>query len=272
MFTPLETTRTSITSSQEKLIEYQNITVNHNGCVVLNNINLSISLGENIAILGPNGAGKSFFIKTITREKYPTRAQNSYIRILGKEIWNIFDLRSQLGIVSSDITKIHTIDISARETILSGFFNSTDVWSYHITREMEKKTREIIEQLEITHLSSRKMDQLSSGEVQRILIGRALVHNPRALVLDEPCASLDFRVAHELRDKLSKITNMGTSIVMVTHNLTDIIPEITRVILLKNGAVFGDGAKEKMLTPESLQRLYGIPLKVIKSEGYYHIL
>ena len=265
---------TVFSSSQQKLIEYRNITVSQNNRVVLNGINLSVNLGENVAILGPNGAGKSFLIKTITRENYPhSGAPNSYVRILGKENWNIFELRSLLGIVSSDMVTTYTRDFSGWQTILSGFFSSVGIWSNHkVTLAMERKTREVMEQLEISHLAERKMNEISTGEVRRILIGRALVHDPKALVLDEPSASLDFRAARELREILRKIANTGTSIIMVTHNLTDIIPEITRVILLKDGNVFEDGTKEEVLTSESLHRLFGIPLKVIKRDGYYHVL
>jgi len=264
---------TAFSGNKQQLIEYRNVTVRQNNRLVLNGINLSINLGEYVAILGPNGAGKSFLIKTITRENYPhAGVPNSYVRILGKETWNIFELRSLLGIVSSDMVTTYSRDFSGWQTILSGFFSSTGIWSYHkVTPAMERKTREVMEQLEISHLVERKMNELSTGEARRILIGRALVHDPKALVLDEPSASLDFRAAHELREILRKIANTGTSIIMVTHNLSDIIPEITRVILLKNGTVFDDGSKEKVLTSESLHCLFGIPLKVIKRDGYYHI-
>jgi len=260
-------------SSKQKLIEYRNITVSQNNRIILNGINLSIDLGEYVAILGANGAGKSFLIKTITREKYPhSGIPNSYIRILGKEDWNIFELRSLLGIVSSDMVATHSRDSSGQQTILSGFFSSIGIWSYHkVTPAMERKTQEIMEQLEISHLAKRKMNEISTGEARRILIGRALVHDPKALILDEPSASLDFRAARELREILRKIANTGTSIIMVTHNLSDIIPEITRVILLKDGTVFKDGTKKEVLTSESLYSLFGIPLKVTKKDGYYHI-
>ena len=260
-------------SSQQKLIEYHNIFVSQNNRMVLNGISLSIDLGEHVAILGPNGAGKSFLIKTITREKYPHfGTPDSYVRILGKENWNIFELRSLLGIVSSDMVATHSRSFSGQQTILSGFFSSTGIWSYHkVTPVMEQKTREVIGQLEISHLAERKMNEISTGEARRILIGRALVHNPKALVLDEPSASLDFRATRELREILRKIANTGISIIMVTHNLSDIVPEMNRVILLKDGIVFEDGTKDEVLTSESLHRLFDIPLEVVKRDGYYYI-
>jgi iron complex transport system ATP-binding protein len=136
---------------------------------------------------------------------------------------------------------------------------------------MERKAGEIMELLEISHLAERKMNEISTGEARRVLIGRALVHNPQALVLDEPASSMDFHAAHKLRDMLSKIAGAGTSLIMVTHNTLDIIPEIERVILLKNGRVFDDGAKEKMLTSKTLSRLFDTPLEVVKRDGYYYL-
>lgn len=267
-----ETESDGLSGSLPVLIEYQDVTVSQNNRVVLDGITLSINLGEHVAILGPNGAGKSFLIKTITRECYPhSGIPGSYLRILGEEYWNVFELRTLLGIVPSDLVEFCRRGFTGRQIVLSGFFSSIGIWPHHnVTPEMERKVREVMELLEIRHLAERNMNEISTGEARRILIGRALVHDPNALVLDEPSSSLDLHAAHELRKILRKIASAGTSIVMVTHNLTDIIPEITRVILLKAGSVFEDGSKEKVLTSESLSRLYGTPLEVMKRDGYYY--
>lgn len=258
---------------QTSLIEYRNVVVSKNDRVVLNGITLAIDCGEHVAILGPNGAGKSFLIRTITRECYPhAGVPDSYLRILGKEEWNVFELRNLLGIVNDDLLALCTGNFTCRETILSGFFSSIGIWPYHHpTPSMERKAGEIMELLEISHLAERKMNEISTGEARRILIGRALVHDPQALVLDEPASSLDFHAAHKLRNMLSKIASTGTSLIMVTHNTLDIIPEIERVILLKDGRVFKDGTKEKMLTSKTLSHLFDTPLEVLKRDGYYYL-
>jgi iron complex transport system ATP-binding protein len=258
---------------QASLIEYRNVIVSKNDRLVLKGITLAIDCGEHVAILGPNGAGKSFLIRTITRECYPHAAvPDSYLRILGKEEWNVFELRNLLGIVNDDLFALCARNFTCREIILSGFFSSIGIWPYHHVRpSMERKTGEIMELLEISHLAERKMNEISTGEARRVLIGRALVHNPQALVLDEPASSLDFHAAHKLRNMLSKIAGAGTSLIMVTHNTLDIIPEIERVILLKDGRVFNDGAKEKMLTSKTLSQLFGTPLEVVKRDGYYYL-
>jgi iron complex transport system ATP-binding protein len=224
----------------------------------LDSLTFSIAEGEHVAILGPNGCGKSTLIKTVTRECYPV--QGSALRILGQDRWNVFDLRVLLGIVSNDLAQTCTRDITGREAVLSGFFSSVGLQPYHIvTPEMEAKADAVLELLEAPHLAGRWMDELSSGEARRILIGRALVHDPKALVLDEPTTSLDMRATWEVHEILRKLARSGISIIMVTHHLPDLIPEIGRAILLKQGRVFYDGRRTEALSPSMLAALFEMP-------------
>jgi len=255
------------------LIEFQDVTVYRGEKIALDGITLSIQAGEHVAILGPNGCGKSTLIKTITRECYPRYPGNGAgLRIFGQECWNVFDLRSHLGIVSNDLMQSCARDISGREAVLSGFFSSIGIWPNHdVTAAMEAKTDEILALLEISHLASRDVNEMSSGEARRILIGRALAHDPKALVLDEPTASLDLHAMHELRAILRKLARAGTSIIVVTHHLPDIIPEIGRVILIKKGRVLRDGAKQDLLTSGLLSELFETPVELVERDGLYQI-
>jgi iron complex transport system ATP-binding protein len=240
--------------------------------VALESLTLSIHDGEHVAILGPNGSGKSSLIKAISRECYPLQRPGSSLQILGQDRWNIFELRSLLGIVSNDLMQACTRDYSVEEVILSGFFSSIGTWPNHeVTDAMRHKTRDVMSLLEISHLSGRNVDELSSGEARRVLIGRALVHAPKALLLDEPTNSLDLHAAHELHDTLRKLAQSGTTVVLVTHHLPDIIPEIERVVLIQDGKILEDGAKERVLTAAGLSRLFGTAVEVVMSRGYYHV-
>jgi iron complex transport system ATP-binding protein len=251
------------------LIEFRNVTLARKERVALDDLSLKIDEGEHVAILGPNGSGKSSLIKTITRELYPL--QGSSVKILGRERWNIFELRPQLGIVSNDWMLACSRDYTGRETILSGFFSSVGIWPHHlVTAEMETKASEILDTLEISHLSDRFLSEMSSGEARRFLIGRALVHSPSAIIFDEPTNSLDFRSTHEVREILRKLA-ASSSIILVTHNLFDLIPEIERVILIRNGKVFLDGPKHDVLTSANLTELFGIPVELVVRDGYFHI-
>ena len=255
------------------LIEFHDVTVFRGEKTALDGITLSIQAGEHVAILGPNGCGKSTLIKTITRECYPRYSGNGAgLRIFGQECWNVFDLRALLGIVSNDLMQSCARDISGREAILSGFFSSIGIWpNHHVTPAMEAKTDAILSLLEISHLADRDVNEMSSGEARRILIGRALAHDPKALVLDEPTASLDLHAMHELRAILRKLAKSGTSIIVVTHHLPDIIPEVGRVILIKKGRVLRDGAKQDVLTSGLLSELFETPVELVERDGLYQI-
>jgi iron complex transport system ATP-binding protein len=253
------------------LIEYRNVTVYRNQRLVLDRLTFSIALGEHVAILGPNGCGKSSLIKTITRELYPVPdLPDSWLRIMGRETWNIFELRPLLGIVSQDWAQLCTCAFPASEIVLSGFFGSVGIWpNHHVTSAMEAKAREVMELLEITALADRPTGELSTGEARRVLIARALVHSPRALMLDEPTNSLDLHATRELREILRRIASQGTGIILVTHHLPDILPEIERVVLLRSGKVFGDGFKSELLSSRNLSEFFGSEISVARHDGYY---
>jgi len=254
------------------LIELQRVSVMRGDKIVLHEISLRIGVGEHVAILGPNGCGKSTLIKTITRECYPLVRQGSRMAIFGKERWNIFDLRPLLGVVSNDWMTLCTREITGREAVLSGFFGSVGVQPYHrITPEIERKTAEILALLEIPYLTDRAVTEMSSGEARRMLLARALVHDPRALVLDEPSNSLDVAAQHELRELMRKLARAGIGIILVTHHLADIIPEIDRVILMRAGQIVTDGRKPDVLTGPALANLFGLPVDISQRDEYFHL-
>jgi iron complex transport system ATP-binding protein len=240
--------------------------------VALHDLTLQIGVGEHVAILGPNGCGKSTLIKTITRECYPLQREGSSITILGDDRWDVFTLRSLLGIVTNDLLAACSREFTGSEIVLSGFFSSVGVWPHHhVTPEMRAKAGEALDLLEIPHLADRPVEEMSSGEAKRVLIARALVHDPRALLLDEPTNSLDVFAQHELREILRKLAATGIGILLVTHHLADILPEIGRVIVLSDGRIVADGPKERILKAETLAGVFGLPVEISQRSGYYHL-
>jgi len=239
--------------------------------LALNGLSLRVQAGEHVAILGPNGSGKSTLIKTITRECYPLLRPETQLRILGQQNWNIFDLRSHLGVVSNDLMAQCTRDITGRELVLSGFFGSVGIWpNHHVTPEMEAAAMEAMVRLEVSHLAGRWLDELSSGEARRLLIARSLIHNPATLLLDEPTTSLDLVALHEVRTQLRMLAQSGVGLLLVTHHLDDIIPEIDRVVVLRAGQVSVDGPKAEVLTSDRLSATFGVPVEVLQRDGFYH--
>lgn len=255
------------------LLDLHNIRVMRGNKTVLDDFTLRINCNEHVAILGPNGCGKSTLIKTITRECYPVVRADSSMRILGQEMWNVFDLRSHLGIVSNDLMSTCTGEAVGKEVVLSGFSSSNSVYSNHsVDREKRQSAHEAMERLGVSHLADRPVCEMSSGEAKRILIARALVHRPLALLFDEPCNSLDIAAQHGLRQTMRSLANEGIGIILVTHELPDIIPEIERVILMSKGRIIADGAKEDVLQSGPLSQLFGMHVELARRDGFYHVV
>jgi iron complex transport system ATP-binding protein len=254
------------------LLDLQNVRVIRGQKIVLDGISLRVQVNEHVALLGPNGCGKSTLIKTIARECYPVAREGSSMTILGQQNWNVFELRSLLGIVSNDLMSSCTGDASGLDVVLSGFFSSTRIFPNHT---VDPRHRELAEaallQLGISHLGERAVQEMSSGEAKRVLIARALVHQPAALLFDEPCNSLDFAAQHGLRETMRELANSGIGIILVTHELPDIVPEIERVVLMSDGRIVADGRKEEVLQAETLSRLFALKVKLARRGGYYDI-
>jgi iron complex transport system ATP-binding protein len=260
------------TAKKPPLLDFHNLRVMRGQKIALDNFSLRIGADEHVAILGPNGCGKSTLIKTITRECYPVAQPDSSMSILGEETWDVFALRARLGIVSNDLMLSCTGDACGRDVVLSGFFSSISIFSNHIVGARHREMADAaLAELKISHLADRPVCEMSSGEARRVLIARALVHKPGALLFDEPCNSLDLSAQQSLRQMMRALANSGTAIILVTHELTDIVPEIRRVVLMSRGRVVADGPKEEILQVERLAELFGVSVEMARRDGHYHL-
>jgi len=255
------------------LIEFEHVTIMRGSTSAVRDVSLKIKVGEHVAILGPNGCGKSTLVKAMSKECNPFfEEQGSWVRVFGRDDWNVFELRTMLGIVSSDLMERCTRMVSGREIVLSGFFSTIGTRPYQkITNDMLQAADRAMALMDVSHLADRFTDEMSSGEARRILLARALVHDPKALILDEPATALDLTAQHELRLNLRKLSHQGIGIVMVTHHLSDLIPEIGRVILMEKGRIIADGPTREVLTAPRLSALFGRSLELLERDGYYNL-
>ena len=239
--------------------------------VVLHDISLRIQNGEHVAILGPNGCGKSTLIKTITCQCYPIVAPETELTLLGRKRWDVSQLRSHLGVVSAELPGERTPVTPGLDAVIAGFFSASTLWpNLHVTPEMRERAHAALCLMQAEHLAAKLVGQMSAGEQRRIMIARALVHQPQMLLLDEPSNALDLAAQRELRAALRRVAQQGVGILMVTHHLADILPEIDRVIMMRAGRIFADGSKSELLTAAKLRDLFGVDVTLIEHDGSWH--
>ena len=264
------------TDGEPHFLELENVNVARGDRIVLHDIHLSIRAGEHVAILGPNGCGKSTLIFTMTCQIYPMVQPGMRVRIFGRERWDLTQLRKHFGIVASGLTGTElpgerTAVTTGLDAVIAGFFSASTLWpNLHVTEEMRERAVEALERMEALHLARQLVGEMSAGEKRRILIARALVHRPRQLLLDEPSNALDLAAQRELRESLRRLAAEGTGLVLVTHHLGDILPEIERIILMRDGRIVGDGPREELLTAPKLSELFNAPVRIGRDEEWLH--
>ncbi len=255
-----------------KIIEFNNITVIRGAERILDSVNLDISSGDNTVILGPNGSGKSTLIKLMTREIYPYNMEPNVFKIFGENVWDINTLRGSLGIVSDSMMLFANPDETCFEIVASSFYNAMNLYNMEADKNAGKKAMEHLEFMDIAHLKDRLISDVSTGEARRVFIARALAHNTKALMLDEPTNSLDISAVRKFRETMSKIAKKGVTIIIATHTLQDIIPDIQNVMMLKKGKVFKAGKKKDVLTDRNLTDLFETKVKLSENKGHYSIV
>ena len=260
----------------EPLLSIDRVSVARGDRAQLNGVSLTIPEGRHTAILGRNGSGKSTLVKLITRQIYPTAGAGGHgalgeVRILGRAHWDVFELRSLLGVVSPAVQSDFTSDegLEVFDAVVSGFFAARGVWNHKVTEAMRQASREALARMGAAHLIGRTMATLSTGEARRVLIARALVHQPRALLLDEPCGGLDPATRRQFLEALRDVARSGVTLVLVTHHIEEILPEIDHLVMLRDGQVLADGAKHDLLTRPVLGDLFGLPTTVERRGDWF---
>ena len=258
--------------SNAPLIDIHNATIYRGNTRVFDNFDLTIEQHEQVAILGPNGSGKTTLLKVDNRAIYPVLQDDSWVRILGRSTWNVWELRSHIGVVSHDLQARYRDTTSGLDVVLSGYFSSVGIHGIlagRINDAQKIRARQVMHELGVESLADTPLRNMSTGQQRRCLLGRALVHDPDTLILDEPTAGLDLTASFDYLARIRDLVGKGKNIVVVTHLLNEIPPDIERIVLLREGAIVADGPKEEVLTEENLLMTYGTPIKLARVDGYY---
>ncbi len=250
--------------------EAKNINCFKNDFKVIKDLNLKIAYSENVILIGPNGSGKSSLIEVINRNIYPVIANESKLKIFGKELINLWELRKRISTVNNDIKNRINPNLQVFDLILSGLYgrycyvqNKSERDSYKVEKIMKK--------MDISNLSKKYFSYLSDGEKKISLIARALIKKPDILILDEPIANLDYKSKFFVLDKIDELSKLNTRIFCVTHDISMITRIYDRVLMLKDGMIIADGHQNKVINSENLKKLYGTDVEVVKNNGRWNI-
>ena len=250
--------------------EAKNINCFKNGFRVIKDLNLKIAYSENVILIGPNGSGKSSLIEVINRNIYPVIANESKLKIFGKELINLWELRKRISTVNNDIKNRINPNLQVFDLILSGLYGRY----CYVQNKSERdsyKVEKIIKQMNISNLSKKYFSYLSDGEKKISLIARALIKKPDILILDEPIANLDYKSKFFVVDKINELSKLNTRIFCVTHDISMITRIYDRVLMLKDGKIIADGHQNNIINSENLNKLYGIDVEVAKNNGLWNI-
>lgn len=257
--------------NDQPIISLRNITVRRAGRPILDSIDLDIREGEHVAIIGANGAGKSTLVQVMSEEVHPLWSPDSHRVLFGSSRWQVIELRKRMGIVSAALQYLCTTSYPARHIVLSGYFSSIGLDFHHqVTKAMEEAADNCLLQQGVLHLAEKPMRSLSSGEARRVLLARATVHDPQVMLLDEAVSNLDLPAKKSYRESLERFAHEGRTIILVTHDLSEIIGEIGRVVVLKQGRIIADGPKRDVLSEDLLSEAYGTRIFLSEREGRFN--
>lgn len=255
----------------EPVLELENVTVWRGDNRVFDGLSLRVEQGERVAILGPNGAGKSTLLALISGDLHPV-ADKGTARLFGEEFWSLYELRERIGLVTPEQRTLYHDDELASDVVLTGLRGAYGrTGDMRFSASEKKRAWRAMKAAGVHDLMWRDYGELSSGERRRFLLARALVHDPEMLILDEPTTSLDLPGTWEFLAAVRELMRKGRGVVLVTHDVREIPPEIERVVLMKAGKILADGKKRKVLTAEGLHQCYEMKLRVHWSGGYCEV-
>jgi iron complex transport system ATP-binding protein len=269
-----------VPADETPVLEMCEVGVTRGKSRILDGITFSLARGEHTVILGPNGSGKSTLVKLIAGRIYPSApfAAEPPIRIFGRERWVLDELRTHLGLVSAELEQdflsgSSLVRATALDLVTASFFGSAGVPFLHqeVTPELREKALAALARVEVGHLAGKRLSQVSTGEARRILIARALAHRPEVLLLDEPTTGLDLVARHEFLTLLRRLAVERTTLILVTHHIEEVFPEVRRILVMKSGRIIADGPPGEVLTARILSEAYGAPVEPVRREGGWEL-
>ena len=251
-------------------LEAKNTTAYKQDYKVIKNLSIKLFDNERIIILGPNGSGKSSIVDLINRNIYPIIQKNSYFRIFNEDIIDIWKVRKYISTVNNEIKFRINKDLQVKDILLSGLYGKFCLIN-NPQRQDLIKVEELIQKMFLNDIAEKKFGYLSDGEKQISIIARAIINNPKVLILDEPSVNIDLKSRIFLIKKIQHLSQLGISILCITHDISIITKDYNRVIFLKDREIIRDGKPSELMNSENINQLFDINIKLIENRDNWDI-
>ena len=251
-------------------LDIKNTTAYKNDYKVIKNLSIKLFDNERIIILGPNGAGKSAIVDLINRNIYPIVKKDSYFRIFNDELIDIWKVRKYISTVNNEIKLRINKHLKVRDILLSGLYGKFCKINNPKIEDLIK-VKELIEKMLLNDIADKKFGYLSDGEKQISIIARAIINNPKVLILDEPSVNIDLKSRIFLIKKIQDLSQLGISILCITHDISIITKDYNRVIFLKDREIIRDGKPSELMTNKNINELFDIDIKLIENSNSWDI-
>ncbi len=255
----------------DTVINIENAVVSYREDVALRGVSLKVKSGGFVGIVGPNGAGKTTLLTIV----------NGMGKLLSGRVWVLGDyltsgnghsLRKKVGYVAQVQNIDPRMPMNVREVVMIGRYGLLG-----LLRRPGKHDWEVVDEMlalvGMSHLTQRPIGHLSGGEQQRVAIARCLAQEPELFLLDEPTASLDWKAQTDILELVKLIhDSRRLTTLFVTHDLSSLPMACDRVVLMREGLIWGEGSPEKLLTDNNLSQLYDMPVSAVKARRQEAIL
>ncbi|MBM7563360.1 ABC transporter ATP-binding protein [Paenibacillus sacheonensis] len=242
------------------MISLTDITFRRGDRQILNGVNLTMNKGEHWVILGRNGCGKTTLLEMITGYEFPTSGK---VNVLGYPYGecDVREVRKEIGYISQSVMEKLTLRDPVWEVVATGEYAFLRFYQ-EIDEAVRLKSLSLLDEVGLVHVAEQPLGSLSQGERKKVMLARALMLNPKLLIMDEPCAGLDLYEREKLLIDLDRLGSRDMMVVYVTHHMEEIVPLFTHVALVQNGEIVAAGPKKDVLSAEWLSSAYDWPVEV----------